>query len=94
MENKLKFFYLRLCPHCKKAQMLIDMIKNENPKYANIEIEKIEESEQPEIANSYDYHLVPTFFVGNKKLHEGTVKKEDIIKVFDNYLMAILPVNN
>ena len=46
----------------------------------------IEESEQSELADTYDYYYVPCFFEGTKKLHEGAITKETIQKIFDDYL--------
>ena len=46
----------------------------------------IEESEQSELADTYDYYYVPCFFEGTKKLHEGAITKEAIQKIFDDYL--------
>jgi glutaredoxin len=88
MENNLKLFYLRNCPHCKKAIILLEMLQKDNPEYAKIEVEQVEESENKELASSYDYYLVPSFFIGKRKVFEGSMKKEDVKKVLDEYLKA------
>jgi glutaredoxin len=75
-------FYLRNCPFCKKALSYIDELKKQDV-YKDIEIEMIEESEQEDLANQYDYYYVPTFYVDGRKLHEGGITKdetEDILK--------------
>ncbi len=46
----------------------------------------IEESQQAELANSYDYYYVPTFYLGDEKLHEGAMTEEDVQSVFDKVL--------
>ena len=33
----------------------------------------IEESEQPEVADAFDYYYVPTFYVDGVKVHEGGI---------------------
>ena len=71
------------CPYCKKAHLIIQDLKSTNPKYANIEVNVIDEEKQPEIAKQYDYYYVPTFYVDGVKIHEGAPSKEIIIKVFD-----------
>ena len=38
----------------------------------------IDERKQPDIANKYDYYLVPTFYVDGVKLHEGVATKEKV----------------
>ena len=58
----------------------------QDAKYQRIPLEMIEESEQSELADTYDYYYVPCFFEGQKKLHEGAITKETIQKIFDDYL--------
>ena len=38
----------------------------------------IEESEQPEAADRYDYYYVPTFYVGDVKVHEGGIYPDEV----------------
>ncbi len=75
---KLTLFYLKNCPFCKRALQYIDELKAEYPELAAIQIEQIEESEQPEVADSRDYYYVPTFYLGEEKLHEGGIYKEEV----------------
>lgn len=76
--KKVTMFYLEDCPHCKKAIKMIDVLKEKNPQYSNIQIEKIEESKNVHIAKAYDYYYVPTFYVDGVKLHEGVPSLEKI----------------
>ena len=69
----VKLFYLRNCPFCRKAMRYIDEATQNCPELRDIEIEMIEESEHPEIADSYDYYYVPTFYIDGVKVHEGGV---------------------
>ena len=41
----------------------------------------IEESEEPEVADRYDYYYVPTFYVGDEKVHEGGIYPEEVEQV-------------
>ena len=59
----VKLFYLRSCPFCKKALRYIDEARAAHPELAAVGIEMIEESEQPEVADAFDYYYVPTFYV-------------------------------
>ncbi len=68
--EKLTVFYLQNCPYCKKAKEALEELKTENPSYGNVEMEWIEESVHPEIADKYDYYRVPSIFRGNEKLYE------------------------
>jgi glutaredoxin len=78
----ITLFYLRNCPFCKKAFAYIDELKKQEA-YKNIEINLIEESENPEIADRFDYYYVPTFYIDGIKVHEGGIfpaEVEEILK--------------
>ena len=79
--KKLKLFYLRNCPFCKRALHYVDEAKAEHPELAEVEIELIEESERPDVADRYDYYYVPTFYLGQEKLHEGGIYKDEVVEV-------------
>ena len=72
MKN-VKLFYLRECPFCKKALRYIDELKAKYPELRGVEIELIEESDQADSANKYDYHYVPTFYIDGVKVVGGMV---------------------
>ena len=74
----ITYFYLKECPFCKKAFRYIEELKREHPELQTVEIDTVEESEQPEIADRYDYYYVPTFYVDGKKVHEGGNFKEEM----------------
>ncbi|MDR2680740.1 MAG: thioredoxin, partial [Tannerella sp.] len=48
----------------------------------DIELELIEESEQAELADQYDYYYVPTFYVDGRKVHEGGIFKDEVEAIF------------
>lgn len=74
----VKLFYLKNCPFCKKAIRYVDELKAAHAELAPVEIEMIEESEQPDVADRYDYYYVPTFYVGGVKVHEGGIYPEEV----------------
>jgi Thioredoxin. len=80
--KKLTLFYLASCPYCKQAFGYLDELFSTG-NYSDIELEKIEESKEPELADQYDYYFVPTFYYNDEKLHEGICKKEDIERVLE-----------
>jgi len=84
--KKIKLFYLRSCPYCKKALTVIEKLKEKEYKDIKLNIEMIEESQNKELANSYDYYYVPAFFVDDKKEHEGIVMVSDIRRIIDQAL--------
>jgi thiol-disulfide isomerase/thioredoxin len=81
----IKLFYLKQCPFCKKAFSHIENLKRQDI-YKSIEIELIEEDEHPEIANQYDYYYVPTFYIGDEKVHEGGIFENEVEDIFKKAL--------
>ena len=86
--KKITFFYLSNCPYCHRANALIDEIIAEDPKYAAVEFDRIEESQQRALAETYDYWYVPCFFLGKEKLMEGVPTKEKVKAAMDIALNA------
>jgi len=81
----LTYFYLQFCPYCNQAKTFMEELMQEE-RYKNIEIHWINEAKEAELAKQYDYYLVPTFYLGQTKLFEGIMKKEDVRKVFETAL--------
>ena len=77
----VKLFYLKNCPFCKKAISYIESLKTQHKELAQVEIEMIEELEQKELADSFDYYYVPTFYVAGEKVHEGGIYPEEVEKI-------------
>mgnify|MGYP000038844568 FL=1 len=77
----VKLFYLKNCPFCKKALRYIEEARAAHP-----ELAAVEESEQPELADTFDYYYVPTFYVGGVKVHEGGVYPEEVEKILRSAL--------
>ncbi|MDF2547621.1 glutaredoxin domain-containing protein [Anaerosolibacter sp.] len=76
-------FTMEACPFCKEASTWMEELKEENVKYFNIDIKKIDERRQPDIANKYDYYYVPTYYVDGEKVHEGAATKEIVRKILE-----------
>ena len=83
--KRLTLFYLETCPFCKKARAAIDELKKQD-RYKDIEIEMIEESKQPEVADKYDYYYVPTFYIDGRKVHEGGIFPDEVKAVLEQAL--------
>lgn len=77
----VRLFYLKNCPFCKKALRYIEELKAAHAELASVEIEMIEESEQPEVADRFDYYYVPTFYVDGVKEHEGGIYPEEVERI-------------
>ncbi len=69
--KKLTLFHLTHCPYCRNARRALEELTAENDAYSRVEIDWIEESEQPDLAGKYDYYYVPTVFCGEEKLYEA-----------------------
>jgi thiol-disulfide isomerase/thioredoxin len=87
--KKILLFYLTDCGYCQRAHRAMDELMEENPAYKALEIEKIEESVHPDIADKYDYFATPTFYVGGEKAFEAHIGmsyediKKEVRRVFD-----------
>ena len=86
--KKLTMFYLENCPYCRNAQAALAALRELDPAYGQVEIEMIEESRQPELADQYDYYSVPTIYAGDRKLYEA--KLFDSFDVIKDNLQAAL----
>ena len=86
--KELTLFYLESCPYCKRARQYLDELRQENPSYAAIPLTMIEEREQRQLADQYDYFYVPTFYIGDKKVAEGSIDKQGVRQVLDMALEA------
>lgn len=74
----VKLFYLKDCPFCRKAFRYIEQAQAAHPELAAVGIEAVEESERPDVADAYDYYYVPTFYIGDVKVHEGGVCPDEV----------------
>ena len=63
-------FYLEHCPYCVKARRAVEELRADNAALNALDIEWIEESRQPDVADRYDYYRVPTVYVDGEKLYE------------------------
>jgi glutaredoxin len=75
-------FTMASCPYCQKAHRYMRELFEKRPEYKDIELTVVDETQQPEIANKYDYYFVPTYYVEDVKVHEGAASPEDVEYVF------------
>ncbi len=80
--KKVTMFIQRTCPYCKAALAMHEKIFAAHPELRDVELETVDELAQPERADKYDYYYVPTYFVGDEKLHEGAASEEKVLAVF------------
>ena len=63
-------------PLLQEALGYLEELQRQEP-YSRIEIRMIDELAEPEVADRYDYYYVPTFYVGDKKVHEGGIMPDE-----------------
>lgn len=81
----VKMFYQPQCPHSILALKCLRELQSHAP-YSAVQVELIDELEQPEYADTFDYYYVPTFYVGDTKIHEGHAEMTDVEKVLKEAL--------
>lgn len=71
--KKIIMIKMQGCPYCAKAAEAIEELRAEQPAYAAVEIELIDENEQPELAKAYakNYYYVPSLFIEGRKVYEA-----------------------
>ncbi|MCI2049865.1 MAG: glutathione S-transferase N-terminal domain-containing protein [Lachnospiraceae bacterium] len=67
--SDIRLFYLEGCPYCRKALAALAELKND-PAYAAVKVDMVEENEQPQVAEKYDYYHVPALFADGEKVYE------------------------
>lgn len=68
---ELIYFYRADCPYCRQAKRLIAELEEEHPELRGLVTRSVEETQQPGLAEQYDYWYVPTLFLGEEKLYEA-----------------------
>ena len=79
--KKIMLFTLSYCGFCQRAMQYVRECKTEFPEYKQLDIEIIDESEQKELARTYQYYYVPTFYIGLEKVHEGPVSRQQVDQI-------------
>ena len=62
----------------------MEELVSENQKYLELQVQIIDEEQEPEAAKKFDYYYVPTYYVGDTKVHEGVPSKDIIKEVFES----------
>ena len=81
MDKKLYMVITSWCPYCQRSLKWMEDMMNEDEKYQDLEIEVIDEEQNPKAASAYKYELVPNFHLNGIKIYEGAATQEDIKEV-------------
>ena len=85
--NELIFFQLKFCPYCIRVHKYLKELLQEE-RYRSIKIRHVDEKKEAAFADQHDYYLVPTFYLGDTKLFEGIMTKQDVIDVLEKALAS------
>lgn len=84
--KEITMFYLEHCPYCRRARGYMEELCSENPEYSKIPVKMVEERQEKQLADSFDYYYVPCYYIGDNKLAEGSIDKDGVKAVFDEAL--------
>ena len=51
--RELKMFMFEGCPHCKRAEQMIESLLAAHPEYKEVPFVRIDEKKEPELADKY-----------------------------------------
>ena len=74
-------FMMPSCPYCRQALQWQRELMEEYPELAAVTVRMIDEQKEPAYAEQFDYYYVPTYYVGEEKLHEGAATREIVERV-------------
>ena len=77
--KKVIMFSLDSCPYCKRAIKMVEVLKQKNPEYKDVEIEIIDEDNRPDEYKGLTHELVPAYYVDGREVFNG-VPNFDLIK--------------
>ena len=69
--KKITAFYLTGCPYCANARQALQDLIAENPEYGKVEIDWIEETQNPDLVAGHQKYYDPSMFDGFHKLYEA-----------------------
>ena len=73
--QKVTMFTMAGCPYCRAAHRWMEELMQEYPEYNDIELEIIDETEHPDIADRYDYYSPPTTSAGTRSTRAWPQRK-------------------
>lgn len=85
--KKITMFTMESCPYCRQAHKWMKELFESSPQYASIPLTIIDEVQDPDTADKYDYYYVPTYYVDNQKVHEGVASYSIISNVFEKAMI-------
>lgn len=87
-DNKLYMVITSWCPYCQRSLKWMENMMMEDEKYRDLEIEVIDEEQNPKAASKYTYELVPNFHLNDEKIFEGAATEKDVREVMEKAYKA------
>ena len=69
--KEILMFYRDDCGYCDMAFRALEELERVHSEYAEIPFRKVEETQDPDYADKFDYYATPTFYVGDEKIFEA-----------------------
>ena len=79
--QQVTLFILPYCIYCRHALKLIESVRSEQDCLKAVPIRIVDERKDRELAMQHDYFYVPTFYIGDRKVHEGPVNKGQVLSI-------------
>lgn len=80
--KEILLFVMEGCPHCDLAMQYQAALLSQRPQWRDIPLRIVDETVETDFANGFDYYYVPTYYVGEEKVHEGHAEPADVERVF------------
>lgn len=74
--KEVKLFIMKTCPYCQKALKYISKYP-----FKDAKLIIIDENEDRQLADTYDYYYVPSFYLNDVKIHEGAIDEGEYIEL-------------
>ena len=81
-KGSVTMFTMAACPYCRAANRYMEALFARHSEYAAVPLTVIDEVENAQLADQFDYYYVPTYYVGTEKVHEGAVTQAQVECVF------------
>ncbi|HSK68811.1 MAG TPA: glutaredoxin domain-containing protein [Candidatus Limnocylindria bacterium] len=77
----ITLYHFETCPACVKAKQYMAELRAEKPELADVQVNMVDVRKNPNFKAPAPFYYVPTFFVGDRKVLEGNVTKQDVENV-------------
>lgn len=76
--STITLYHFEGCPACRDAKAWIAQLQAEKPELRGAKIEMVDVQKTPGFKAPAPFYYVPTFFVDDRKVLEGSVSKDQV----------------